>query len=535
MVAESRDADLEGLGSMSASDVARSTVRQLIELGVSDFVLSPGSRNAPLSLALYEASEKGLISLHVRIDERGAAYFALGLSKASKKYVAVVCTSGTAVANYHPAALEAYHSNNKLLFLTADRPARLRKTGANQTTLQDGVLAPLTTIDTDTRVDCSAHLTGGPVHLNIQFDEPLLEKNDSQDWLGGVHISAEANDEIPQGSLQLSARSVIVIGHDSAGLSPNVLNQIIATAGLPVIAEDPLSYPTAIPHAALFLSDEKIREKLKADHILVIGRTTLSRSINAYIGQSNNVVVVDPRAEKIDTARTASQILFAMPTISTASTDAQWIESWKTAGKEAASAITLQWSEQKVAQILAREIPAGSALFVGSSRPVRDLEAFGDPRGDLHIFANRGLAGIDGNTSTACGIAAFYERTYSILGDLTFLHDLSALAHASADNHTIFIVDNNGGGIFSTLPQAGSDGFEKVFGTPHHIDIEKVIQGFGYSVEKVKSESDLARSLHKSGLHFVVVEVPTREENAQTLKELHQRVASAVRMGSNFA
>jgi 2-succinyl-5-enolpyruvyl-6-hydroxy-3-cyclohexene-1-carboxylate synthase len=127
--------------SINASHLARSTIRQLIELGVSDFVLSPGSRNAPLSIALHEAAKKEIIELHVRIDERGAAYYALGISKASNTYVAVICTSGTAAANYHPAALEAYHSNTSLLFITADRPARLRRTGANQTTLQDGILS----------------------------------------------------------------------------------------------------------------------------------------------------------------------------------------------------------------------------------------------------------------------------------------------------------------------------------------------------------------------------------------------------------
>ena len=132
---------------MNATTLARNVVRQLIESGVSDFVLSPGSRNAPLSIALYQAEEAGLVTIHPRIDERGAAFFALGLAKASNNYVAALCTSGTAAANYHPAALEAYHSANKLLLITADRPARLRRTGANQTTLQDGLLTPLKSID----------------------------------------------------------------------------------------------------------------------------------------------------------------------------------------------------------------------------------------------------------------------------------------------------------------------------------------------------------------------------------------------------
>jgi len=134
----------------TSTNLARSYIKYLIENQISDFVLSPGSRNAPLSIALNEAAEKGLIDLHIKIDERGAAFFALGLSKATDKYVVVICTSGTAVANYLPAALESLHGQNKVLFLTADRPARLRKTGANQTTNQVDIFNGIKTHDLNT-------------------------------------------------------------------------------------------------------------------------------------------------------------------------------------------------------------------------------------------------------------------------------------------------------------------------------------------------------------------------------------------------
>ena len=146
---------------MNATTLARNLVRQLIENGVSDFVLSPGSRNAPLSIALYEAEQAGLVDLYVRIDERGAAFFALGLSKASDSHVAVICTSGTAAANFHPAVLEAYHSDNRLLVITADRPAHLRRTGSNQTTLQVGLLEPIKTIDISATISIAEYLTDG--------------------------------------------------------------------------------------------------------------------------------------------------------------------------------------------------------------------------------------------------------------------------------------------------------------------------------------------------------------------------------------
>jgi len=520
---------------MIATHLAHSIVRQLIELGISDFVLSPGSRNAPISLALHEAEAKGLIELHIRIDERGAAFYALGIAKASGKYVAVICTSGTAAANYHPAALEAYHSRNNIIFITADRPARLRRTGANQTTLQAGILAPIQTIDTAEIIDCSALLQAGPVHLNIQFDEPLLSTTQEPDWLSGIHPATFEKIPSTSGNLVATSRSVIIIGHDRAGAPTEFLRSVVEKSGIPLIAEDPLSFPKAVPHAALFLADVDLRESLKADQVIVIGRTTLSRSINSYIAQCKNIIVIDPRAHEIDTKREATNILFSVPEISAPTLDKTWVAQWKAAGELARTAIELDWSEQLAARTIAKNLPAESALFIGSSRPVRDMEAFAEPRKGVHVFSNRGLAGIDGNISTGFGISTVYERTYSVLGDLTFLHDLSALVNTQQINHTIFIIDNNGGGIFSTLPQAGVQGFEKVFGTPHNLNIESIIKGFGYSVEKVKTVSDLERTFHREGLHFVLVEVPDREENARVLKELHQSVASAVRMGINLA
>ena len=173
---------------INSTKLAHSLVRQLIELGVSDFVVSPGSRNAPLLIALGEAADKKLIDLHVKIDERGAAFFALGISKASNNYVAVICTSGTAAANFLPAALESVHGGNHLLIITADRPERLRKTGANQTTNQVDLFQFIKTHDISSDIEIRNALNGGPVHLNIQFDEPLLPEG-SVDWLAGLKIN----------------------------------------------------------------------------------------------------------------------------------------------------------------------------------------------------------------------------------------------------------------------------------------------------------------------------------------------------------
>jgi len=521
---------------VNATALARNIVRQLIENGVADFVLSPGSRNAPLSIALYEAEQAGLVNLYIRIDERGAAFFALGLSKASDNYVAVICTSGTAAANFHPAVLEAYHSNNKLLAITADRPAHLRRTGSNQTTLQVDLLQPISTVDISATCDLAEYLTQGPIHFNIQFDEPLLS-DDRTDWLAGLspHAKAEKVSE-SQEAFEAKARGVLLVGHDRAGIDKAEIIDFAQCLGWPLIAEDPLSFPGSIAHAALFLSDPELRVKLLPDQMIVIGRATLSRSISALIKECVDVVVVDPRALIIDTERSASTIYSSLPD-PVATPDLDWLQLWREISHQATRAIEIDWSEQAAIRSITSALPDGSALFVGSSRPVRDIEAFALPRGGITTFANRGLAGIDGNISCAFGIAEKFDRAYAVMGDITFLHDISALVNPITTNLTIFVIDNNGGGIFNTLPQSGVAGFDKIFGTPHNLDLEKVIKGFGASVTKVKGSVDLERSIAhmSSGLNFVVVEVPDREKNAQSLKTITQSLASALRIGSNLA
>ena len=219
-------------------------------------------------------------------------------------------------------------------------------------------------------------------------------------------------------------------------------------------------------HASLFLADEKIRAALTAPEMIVIGRTTLSRSINSYISEAQRVIVIDPRTEFIDTDRSADLILMSIPHVTKHATPQDWDQLWVDVCGHASRVISDDhiWSEQSAIKTITSDLPEDSALFVGSSRPIRDIEACAKPREGLSIFANRGLAGIDGNLSTAFGIASRFKRTYAVVGDLTALHDISALVNPVDENLTVFILDNNGGGIFSTLPQAGVADFEKIFG-----------------------------------------------------------------------
>ncbi|MFM8632212.1 MAG: thiamine pyrophosphate-dependent enzyme, partial [Candidatus Nanopelagicus sp.] len=333
-----------------------------------------------------------------------------------------------------------------------------------------------------------------------------------------------------------SGTGVLIVGHDRGGYRVDEVLEFAKQLNWPMIAEDPLSFPQSVPHAVLFLNENEIAKKLALENVVVIGRTTLSRSTNNFIKLAKNLIVIDPRASSIDSNREANLLLLKLP--KQVFSEKADLSLWNTSATLAAEVIRdLPWSEQLVISNICNSLPNGSALFVGSSRPVRDIEAFCKPRGGLEVFANRGLAGIDGNISTAFGIAKGFETTNAILGDLTFLHDVSALTNAAGENIRIYVIDNNGGGIFSTLPQAGVEDFDQLFGTPHNLDLVEVCTGFGVNALRVSDAAQLQNVLNKkvTGLEIVVVAVPNREINAQKLKDISQSISRAVRMGINLA
>ena len=486
---------------MASTELAQKVIRDFIEHGITEFVLSPGSRNAPLSIALYEAERRGLIKLHVRIDERTAAFFALGIIKATRTPVAVVCTSGTAVANYYPAFLEAHHSDLPLIVLSADRPARLRQTGANQTTNQINLF------------NCGRFFNGdnyqlhklGPTHINLEFDEPLLSEI-KNDWLSNLSVkelheedAKVENFEVPPG------KGLVVVGHDGIDVS-----EFADSLGVPVISENPLSYPKAVAHASLFSG------KLEVDWVVVVGRTTLSRSTNTLISKAKSVFVIDPRASKVDPKRSATKIFSNIPQIIGSA------EKWNLSS----DLIKIDgWSEPAAAQCIAENLPNGSSLYVASSRPIRDLEAFAAPRTGVEVFANRGLAGIDGNLSTALGIASKRDCAFAIVGDLAFLHDLTALVNQEKIKLKLLVINNDGGGIFSTLPQAGVEGFEKIFGTPHGRDLFEIVRAFDVPVTEINDLKSLKAFMSPpTKFEIAILQMPDRESNAALIKELAKRV-----------
>ena len=537
MVEESRYENSGALVINPSTLLARVIVRQIVEAGVTDVVISPGSRNAPLSIAFHQASVKGLINLHVRIDERTAAFFALGIAKASGRPVPIVCTSGTAAANYHPAVLEASHTNAPLLVLTADRPASMRKTGANQTTEQARIFGKAVRYFAD--ISGSVYpmelpfnsLQSGPVHLNIQFEEPLIgDKSDN--WLNDLTIASPKvfDRKAPGIFYTKSTRGVLAIGHDRGGLSVDAVKDFAEKLGWPVIAEDPLTFENAASHASVFLTSKTIADDLAPDTVVVIGRTTLSRSINAFIKMARKQIVIDPRMATVDTDRMADQKFTQLPVVEVQPADAEYADKWKKYSLRAAKLVSdiSTWSEQLVAREIAAGVPTGTSLFISSSRPIRDLEGFAVARTGVETFANRGLAGIDGNISTALGIASQRKETIAVLGYLGFLHDLTGLIHKEKINLKILVINNDGGGIFSTLSQRGVDGFEEVFGTPHGLDPAAIAQSMGIPAKTIGSQKELITELSVPvlGVSVVVVNVPNREANADFLKGIYNSVSS---------
>lgn len=525
-------------------------IDQLILSGVQDVVISPGSRNAPLTMAAWRAAEQKRIRLHTRIDERSAAFLALGIAKATRNPTPVICTSGSASANFYPALLEAHHSADPLIAITADRPERLWKTGANQTTAQVDMFPAAvseTLIFSANEFDIGqvqiwrqsisdALHEDGPSHFNVEFEEPLVGL---LDWFEPLEskVTAIIHTDIQRGTIgKFAPRGVILVGHD-AGHQP--WQEIVAfsqKSGWPIISENPLHGAEVIAHGSLLLADEKRRQELKPEIAMVIGRLTLSRALNAYLALADYQIVVDPRTYSVDTERDADEIHHYFPIIESSAhyeIESAWREKFEAYSRtisERLPELLPEWSEPSVVAAALGEIPAGSTLFIASSRPIRDVEAFVTAQSGIECFANRGLAGIDGNISTASGIALSRQRTYAIVGDLAFLHDVNALLIGKDEiepNLTVIVISNDGGGIFSTLPQRDVPGFEKIFGTPHGRDLVAISEGFGIPAVGVHTVDALKAQLARGskGLNVIVAQMPRRDENADLLKRITDSLA----------
>jgi len=568
--------------------------------GVRRAVVCPGSRSAPVALALARHPD---VAVDVRLDERSAGFYALGAALESGRPVALCTTSGTAAAEVHAAVVEAHHGRVPLIVCSADRPPELHHVGAPQTIDQAGLFGPAARFAVDLGVAeweargswraiasrlvaeaCAGPLGPGPVHVNVALREPLLGsvvdapqgRGDGQPWhrlRGGVEGPGDL-----EWATRLAGRRGVIVAGSGAG-DPDTLFALADALGWPLLA-DVLSgcrmrRPGVVGAADAIVRSPEAAEYLRPEAVIRVGLPWASRVLAEWVASlasSVPQVVVDPWWRWADPARVAGDVVRAEPTrwagalvraLSATGADAGggavgtvpaaptwWRRAWSAADAAAWDALghwsgaATQVSEPALARAVVDAVPVGGVLVVSSSMPVRDVEWFVEPTTlSVRTLANRGANGIDGVVSTALGAAAGGTPVVALVGDLAFLHDLSALVR-SADRHgscTVVVADNGGGGIFSFLPQAGALApaeFERLFATPQAVDVARAAAGLGIGVDDVGDMEELHRALaavaaRDEGIRVVRVRLPDRAQNVATHDEIHaamsQAAAAAVR------
>jgi len=511
---------------MTATAEARRFVTDLLAAGITDVVVSPGSRSGPLARAVAAADTQGLLRLHVRIDEREAAFLALGMAKASGRRTPVITTSGTAVANLHPAMLEALHAGVPLLAVTADRPARLRGTGANQTTVQPGIFAGVPTVAS---LDGSAGT--GPIHLNLELDEPLTELVE-WDFERPTPMSALAAIESVALDLTLGPRTVVVAG-DDAGARARILAE---RANWPLLAEPSSGARTgsALTSYRLLLGYAPLADRI--ERVVSFGHPTLSRAVTTLLARDIEIVHVGDQSTFPIPA--GLNVRFIEDVAAADADDRGWLAEWQSADAKVTAAVAeLDATPLVVARAVWDAVPPDGLLVVGSSNSIRDLDvaapAFA-PGERRKVLANRGLAGIDGLLSTAIGAALARPsgRALAYVGDLTFLHGSNGLVIGPGEPRpdlTIVVVNDDGGGIFASLEQGSpefADSFERVFATPTGADLGQLCGALGIPHVRV-DPADLARALDQGGAGIHVIEIPLRRDTRRQLSAQLAGLAAA--------
>jgi len=520
-----------------STTLARAVVGHLVEQGIRELVLAPGSRNAPLAFAAYDAAEAGLVRLHTRIDERSAGFLALGLTKVGSG-AAVMCTSGTAVANLHPAMLEAAHAGLALVAVTADRPARVRGTSANQTTDQVGIFGPLVhTVDvtTDTYPEMDTRLggrnapLGAVVHLNVCFDDPLTPEDR---WVPDVlpgRWSTRPAQLLPLTTIPLGPRTVVVAGDDSGPPA----RMVAETAHWPLLAE-PTSGSRTGTHAIrtyrLLLGTPLAAE---IERVVVFGHPTLSRPVLRLLGREDVEVWSAGGAGRWSGRPFPVHRDFVNLRVDE-SEETAWLDRWREAdarvGHDLDDLLAAEpgLTAYDVAGAVARALPREGLLVVGASNPIRDLDLM-VPRyevgGRRKTIANRGLSGIDGVVSTAIGgaLGRRSERSLALVGDVTFLHDANGLVLGPDEPRpdlTIVVVNDDGGSIFATLEQGAdeyADRYERLFGTPHGVDIASLCAATRTPHLRVTSRPELEQALATPNGGIEVVEAVVRRDDRRAL------------------
>jgi len=549
--------------------LARTLVDELVRNGVREAVLAPGARSAPLAMALHDADTQGRLRLHVRVDERSAGFLALGLAKGSHRPVPVVTTSGTAVANLHPAVLEADHAGVPLLVLSADRPATLRGTGANQTTWQsdlfgravrealdwpsgatDGPAVRATLCRLLQAASGARSRQPGPVHLNVQLVAPLVPDlpHDAASWphgrdAGRPWLTLDHDPPSPPTRIPLGPRTVVLAGDDAGAAA----RQLAERTGWPLLAEPSSGSRTGdAPLAAyrLLLGADRLGGAVQ--RVVVLGHPTLSRPVSRLLARDDvEVVAVATTGRWTDPGHRAVQV--AREVIADEDPGAgEWTRAWHEADAAALAAVhrvlaaTPGLTPPGVARRVSMAVPPNGLLVVGSSNPVRDLDlmAVAPPVGERRmVMANRGLSGIDGLVSTAVGVALARRpsRAFAYVGDLTLLHDTNGLLIGPDEPRpdlTIVVANDDGGSIFAGLEQGAAEhagSFERIFGTPTRTDLEHLCAAHAVGHRRVDDEASLQSALATPLAQIEVVEARIDRRDRRALDaRIREAVADAI-------
>ncbi len=560
---------------------ALTLVDEWARAGATDAVVAPGSRSTPL---LHALDSDGRIRVHVVLDERGAGFVALGLGAASGRPAPVVTTSGTAAVELHPAVVEAHHARVPLLAVTADRPPELHDVGAPQTVDQVGLYGgavrfaaspgppELAAAGAWRSLAARAWATArggpdgpGPVHLNLAFREPLLASDPAASralvpegrpggapWhaaTGGDPGGAPPADVVA--ALTDGGERGLIVAGDGCG-DPEAVLAMAGRLGWPVLA-DPrsgcrLPHPTVVASADALLRTTEVA-RWSPDVVVRLGQPWASKVMAGWLAglpAGTRQVLVDPWGQWADPDRRVDVIARLDPTALCRAVAAagppvrpsSWLASWQRAEAAAAAAIDAELaadpalSEPAVARTVAGAVADGTTVVASSSMPVRDVEWFAAPRLGVRFLANRGANGIDGVVSTTLGVAlaGAGAPVVGLVGDLAFLYDAGALLWAArrAVDCTLVVVDNDGGGIFSFLPQAtATDGarFERLWGTPHGLDLAAVAAAYGVAPQTVTRAPELAEAVRRPGAGVRVVLARTaRQANVA----VHDRLNAAV-------